>query len=106
MGAATMNVKELREFYDHEIQDAKDTDILFSLHLKATMMKVSDPILFGHCVKSYFKVAFEKHDEVLQTIGANPNNGLGSVYQSIKSKLPLRNMMKFFKLLALILIMG
>jgi len=86
--AATMNVKELREFYDHEIQDAKDTDILFSLHLKATMMKVSDPILFGHCVKSYFKVAFEKHDEVLQTIGANPNNGLGSVYQSIKSKLP------------------
>jgi len=86
--AATMNVKELKEFYDHEIQDAKDSDILFSLHLKATMMKVSDPILFGHCVKSYFKVAFEKHDEVLQSIGANPNNGLGSVYQSIESKLP------------------
>ncbi len=86
--AACMNVKELQQFYEREIQDAKDTDILLSLHLKATMMKVSDPILFGHCVKAFFKEAFEKHADVLTSIGANPNNGLGAVYQSIEQKLP------------------
>jgi len=86
--AGTMSIKELRDFYEREIQDAKDTDIMLSLHLKATMMKVSDPILFGHCVKTYFKVAFDKHAEVLDSINANPNNGLGSVYNSIKDKLP------------------
>lgn len=85
--AACMSVKELRNFYDTEIQDAKDSDILLSLHLKATMMKVSDPILFGHCVKSYFNDAFVKHADVLDKIGANPNNGLGSVYSSIEDKL-------------------
>ena len=71
-----------------EIQEAKDTDILLSLHLKATMMKVSDPILFGHCVKAYFKAAYDKHSETLEKIGANPNNGLGSVLSSIDAKLP------------------
>lgn len=86
--AACMNAKELQNFYAREIQDAKDTDILLSLHLKATMMKVSDPILFGHCVKSFFSDAFEKHGEVLDKIGANPNNGLGAVLQSVDSKLP------------------
>jgi len=86
--AGTMSIGELRDFYEREIQDAKDSDILLSLHLKATMMKVSDPILFGHCVKVFFKNAFEKHGEVLEAIGANPNNGLGSVYNSIKAKLP------------------
>lgn len=85
--AACMSVKELRAFYESEIQDAKDTDILFSLHLKATMMKVSDPIMFGHCVKSFYKEAFEKHGDTLDKIGANPNNGLGSVYSSIENKL-------------------
>jgi len=86
--AATMNISELCHFFDREIKDAKETDILFSLHMKATMMKVSDPIIFGHCVKAFFKSAFEKHSEVLESIGANPNNGLGSVYQSIETKLP------------------
>lgn len=85
--AASMSVKELRAFYDAEIQDAKDTEILFSLHLKATMMKVSDPILFGHCVKAFYKEAFEKHAETLRDIGANPNNGLGAVYSSLENKL-------------------
>lgn len=86
--AACMNASELRNFYDREIQEAKDSDILLSLHLKATMMKVSDPIMFGHCVRAFFKEAFEKHGSVLESIGANPNNGLASVYNSIKSKLP------------------
>jgi len=86
--AATMSIKELTKFYEAEINEAKTSDLLFSLHLKATMMKVSDPILFGHCVKVYFKTAFEKHEHVLAEIGANPNQGLGAVYASIKSKLP------------------
>jgi isocitrate dehydrogenase len=85
--AACMSVKELKDFYEREIQDARDTDILLSLHLKATMMKVSDPIMFGHCVKAFFKDAFEKHGQVLESIGANPNNGLASVYASLDSKL-------------------
>lgn len=86
--AACMSVKELTSYYESEIQEAKDTDILLSLHLKATMMKVSDPILFGHCVKAYFRAAFDKHKETLEAIGANPNNGLGSVLNSIETKLP------------------
>lgn len=86
--AGCMSAKELRAFYDREIQDAKDNDLMLSLHLKATMMKVSDPILFGHCVKAFFKEAFEKHGEVLDSIGANPNNGLASVYSSLEAKLP------------------
>eukprot|EP00561_Arcocellulus_cornucervis_P013549 CAMPEP_0185799880 /NCGR_PEP_ID=MMETSP1322-20130828/566_1 /TAXON_ID=265543 /ORGANISM="Minutocellus polymorphus, Strain RCC2270" /LENGTH=830 /DNA_ID=CAMNT_0028495483 /DNA_START=96 /DNA_END=2588 /DNA_ORIENTATION=- len=86
--AACMSVKDLVEFYTREIEDAKDTDIMLSLHLKATMMKVSDPILFGHCVKVFFKDAFAKHGAVLEEIGANPNNGLGSVLDSIEKKLP------------------
>jgi isocitrate dehydrogenase len=85
--AACMNIEELQEFYKREIQDAKDSDIMLSLHLKATMMKVSDPILFGHCVKAYFSDAFEKHGDLLDSIGANPNNGLASVYGSLESKL-------------------
>lgn len=86
--AACMSASELQAYFEREIQDAKDTDIMLSLHLKATMMKVSDPILFGHCVKAFFKAAFEKHADVLESIGANPNNGLASVYSSLESKLP------------------
>jgi monomeric type NADP-dependent isocitrate dehydrogenase len=55
-------------------------------HLKATMMKVSDPIMFGHCVKVYFRAAFEKHAELFQEIGVNPNNGLASVFQTVQKK--------------------
>ena len=86
--ASTMSVEELCNFYEREISDAKENDILLSLHLKATMMKVSDPILFGHCVKVFFKPVFDKHGETLDEIGANPNNGLGAVLDSIDSKLP------------------
>lgn len=85
--ASTMSVQDLCEFYEREISDAKDNDILLSLHLKATMMKISDPILFGHCVKVFYKDVFEKHGQLLQEIGANPNNGLGAVLDSL-SKLP------------------
>ena len=83
-----MSKKALCEFYDFEVQDAKDTGMLLSLHLKATMMKKSDPILFGHAVKSYFKAAFTKHEQTLRKINANPNNGLASVLASINEKLP------------------
>lgn len=86
--ASTMDAEELCAFYEREISDAKENDILLSLHLKATMMKVSDPILFGHCVKVFFKDVFEKHGEVLDEIGANPNNGLGAVLDAIDNKLP------------------
>ena len=74
-----MSKKALCDFYDAEIADAKDTGMLLSLHLKATMMKKSDPIMFGHCVKVYYKNAFEKHAGLLKEIGVNPNNGVGSV---------------------------
>jgi isocitrate dehydrogenase len=86
--AAVMSVDELCAFYEREITDAKENDIMLSLHLKATMMKVSDPILFGHCVKVFFKDVFEKHGDLLNEIGANPNNGLGAIYEAIEAKLP------------------
>lgn len=86
--ASSMSVEDLCEFYEREINDAKENDILLSLHLKATMMKISDPILFGHCVRVFFKDVFEKHGEVLEEIGANPNNGLGAVLEAIDNKLP------------------
>ena len=86
--AATLSVKELCNFYEQEIKDAGSTEILLSLHLKATMMKVSDPIMFGHCVRVYFRKAFEKHGEALKRINANPNNGLASIFQTVQEKLP------------------
>mmetsp|Transcript_96588 Transcript_96588/g.191448 ORF Transcript_96588/g.191448 Transcript_96588/m.191448 type:complete len:884 (-) Transcript_96588:187-2838(-) len=80
--ASVMRVAKLREFYEHEMQ-ATEPDELFSLHLKATMMKVSDPIMFGHAVTVFFKKAFEKHAELFKELGVNPNNGLGDVYAKI-----------------------
>ncbi|BFM05512.1 NADP-dependent isocitrate dehydrogenase [Halioxenophilus aromaticivorans] len=87
LDSSFMSKKLLCEFLEREIEDAKEADVLFSLHLKATMMKVSDPVLFGHAVKVFFKTVFEKHGETFKKIGVNPNNGLGSVYDNIK-KLP------------------
>lgn len=84
---AVMNVKELRKFYAEQIEEAKKDDVLLSLHLKATMMKVSDPIMFGHAVSVYYKDALEKHAETLKQIGANVNNGLMDVLEKLK-KLP------------------
>ena len=83
--ATKMSVKALRQFMKDSIQRAKDEGVLFSLHMKATMMKVSDPIIFGHCVSVFFEEAFEKHADTFKEIGVNPNNGLGDVYTKIKS---------------------
>ncbi len=87
LDAAVMNVRELRKFYEQKIEEAKKDDILLSLHLKATMMKISDPIMFGHAVSVYYKDALEKHADVLNEVGANVNNGLADILEKIK-KLP------------------
>ncbi|UCH66712.1 MAG: NADP-dependent isocitrate dehydrogenase [Ignavibacterium sp.] len=84
---AVMNVKEVRKFYAEQIEAAKKDGILLSLHLKATMMKVSDPIMFGHAVYVYYKDALEKHADVLQEIGANVNYGLMDILDKL-NKLP------------------
>merc|ERR1712070_522510 len=83
MGASFMNCKMLREFFERQIEDAKEKDILFSLHLKATMMKVSDPIMFGHCIKVYFKDLFAKYADTFSKLGINANNGLAELYKKI-----------------------
>lgn len=85
--STAMNVASLRKFYAGQIEAAKQEGVLLSLHLKATMMKVSDPIMFGHAVSVYFKEALDKHSDVLKEIGANVNNGLADVLEKIK-KLP------------------
>ncbi|MCJ8165546.1 NADP-dependent isocitrate dehydrogenase [Pontibacter sp. E15-1] len=83
--AAVMSRKALRSFLEKEIADAKAQGVLLSLHLKATMMKVSDPIMFGHAVTVFFKDVFEKHAETFKKLGVTPNNGLGDVYAKIKN---------------------
>ncbi|MEL7509526.1 MAG: NADP-dependent isocitrate dehydrogenase [Cyanobacteria bacterium J06554_1] len=85
LDAAVMSVRTLRDFYKKEINNAKEDDILLSLHVKATMMKVSDPILFGHAVTIYFKDVFEKYADLFTELGVNPNNGLGDVYAKIET---------------------
>jgi len=85
---AVMSAKELNAFYAREIKNAKDENILLSLHLKATMMKISDPIFFGFAVTTYFKNVFEKYASVFKELGVNPNNGLGDVYAKIDSLPP------------------
>lgn len=77
--AAVMSRNALRDFMAREIEDAKRQNVLLSVHFKATMMKVSDPIIFGHAVSVFFKDVFTKHKEALEQIGFNPNNGLGSL---------------------------
>jgi isocitrate dehydrogenase len=85
--ATFMSIKELRTFIEKELQDAKEKGQLFSVHLKATMMKVSDPIIFGHFVTVYFKDVFEKHAKTLEELGVNPDLGLGDLYKKME-KLP------------------
>jgi isocitrate dehydrogenase len=80
-----MSKKALRAFYAEQIEDAKAKGLLLSLHLKATMMKVSDPILFGHAVSVYYEEALTKHAAALKECGFNPNNGLGDLYTKIKA---------------------
>ena len=81
--ATFMSKKALRSFLAEQIADAKAQDVLFSLHLKATMMKVSDPVIFGHCVSVYFADLFEKYADTFAELGVNPNNGLGDVEAKI-----------------------
>ncbi len=85
--ASVMNVRALRKFFEEQIEDAKKNDVLLSLHLKCTMMKVSDPIMFGHAVSVYYKDVYEKHAAIFKELGVNPNNGLGDLYTKIQ-KLP------------------
>lgn len=80
-----MSKKALCEFFEEQIEDARETGVLFSLHVKATMMKVSHPIVFGHCVKVFYKQLFNKYEDLFAELGVNPNNGLGSVYDKIAS---------------------
>jgi len=83
--ASRMSKKELRAFLAKEIDDAKAQDVLFSVHLKATMMKVSDPIIFGHVVSVFFEDVFQKHAATFEQLGVSPNNGLGDLYAKIES---------------------
>jgi len=87
LDATFMSVKHLRDFIEEGIQDAKAKDILYSIHLKATMMKVSDPIIFGHFVSVYFKDVFEKHADTFNELDVNPDLGLGDLYLKLE-KLP------------------
>lgn len=80
-----MSRNALRSFYAEQIKDAKNKGVLLSLHLKATMMKISDPILFGHAVSVYYKDVFEKHAALIKELGVNVNNGLGDLYAKIQT---------------------
>ncbi len=78
-----MSKKALCDFYEEQMQDAYETGVMFSLHVKATMMKVSHPIVFGHAVKVFYKDAFAKHGKLFDELGVNVNNGLASIYDKI-----------------------
>ena len=82
--ATFMSNKALDTFLDQQIQDAKKQGVLFSLHLKATMMKVSDPVIFGHCVKVFYATVLEKHVEAIADLGVNFNNGIGDLYSKME----------------------
>ncbi|MFA5939488.1 MAG: NADP-dependent isocitrate dehydrogenase [Sinimarinibacterium sp.] len=84
-----MSKKALCAFYEEQMEDARASGLLFSLHVKATMMKVSHPIVFGHCVKVFYKDAFAKHGELFARLGINVNNGMADLYNKIES-LPSR----------------
>jgi len=82
-----MSKKALCDFYEEQLEDARKSGVMFSLHVKATMMKVSHPIVFGHCVKVFYKDAFAKHDKLFAELGVNVNNGMADLYAKI-AKLP------------------
>ena len=82
---SVMNVRKLRQFYSDQIEQCQKDQVLLSLHLKATMMKVSDPVLFGHAVSIYYSELFEKHSKLFEELGINPNNGLGDVNAKIQN---------------------
>ncbi|MDD2668071.1 NADP-dependent isocitrate dehydrogenase [Zoogloea sp.] len=78
-----MSKKALCDFYEEQLEDARETGVMFSLHVKATMMKVSHPIVFGHCVRIFYKEAFEKHGKLFDELGVNVNNGMVNLYDKI-----------------------
>ncbi|MBE0487679.1 MAG: NADP-dependent isocitrate dehydrogenase [Halomonas sp.] len=78
-----MSKKALLDFYEREIEDARKTGVMFSLHVKATMMKVSHPIVFGHCVRMFYKEAFAKHGKLFDELGIDVNNGMANLYEKI-----------------------
>ncbi|MBL0285001.1 MAG: NADP-dependent isocitrate dehydrogenase [Zoogloea sp.] len=80
-----MSKKALCDFYERELEDCRESGILFSLHVKATMMKVSHPIVFGHCVRIFYKEAFEKHEALFSELGINVNNGMVDLHEKIKT---------------------
>ena len=80
-----MSAKALCQFFEEQMEDARETGVMFSLHVKATMMKISHPIVFGHAVKIYYKDLFEKYGDLFDKLGVNPNNGISSVYEKIES---------------------
>jgi isocitrate dehydrogenase len=83
--ATFMSKRALRQFLEEQIEDSKKQGVLFSLHMKATMMKISDPKIFGHAVTVYYKDVFEKHGETLKKLGVDPDNGIGDLYAKIKA---------------------
>jgi len=85
VSATFMSCRALRAFYRAQIEDARARGVLLSLHLKATMMKVSDPILFGHAVSAYFEELFTKHSSTLKRLGVDPDNGIGELYAKIQT---------------------
>lgn len=82
--ASVMSQQKLRSFLSEQVQDAKEKDVLYSLHMKATMMKVSDPIIFGHAVSTYLAPVFEKYASEFKELGINPNNGLGDLHNKLQ----------------------
>lgn len=82
--SSVMNISALRKFYADQIENAKKDGVLLSLHIKTTMMKVSDPIIFGHCVDVFYKDVFEKHAKVIKDLGVDVNNGLEDLYSKIQ----------------------
>ncbi len=84
LDSAALNVASLRSFYESAMQDARQQGVLLSLHLKATMMKVSDPVMFGHAVSVFFADVFAKHADTFRELGVNPNNGLGDLYAKLQ----------------------
>ena len=85
--AGVLSKKGLVSFYEESMKDAKEEDVLLSLHLKATMMKVSDPVIFGYAVKAFYEAVFTKHQAIFEQLGVDANNGIGDVYSKI-SRLP------------------
>jgi isocitrate dehydrogenase len=85
LDSSVMNVRSLHKFFEEQIEEALNDGVLLSLHLKATMMKVSDPIMFGHCVAVFYKEVFEKHAALIEELGVNVNNGLGDLYTKLQS---------------------